>query len=269
MPIRRNNHPTSGVSTRSLTCSRRNESAMFQDALVESSGKLQSKSKRWLPATLFFNLALVATAILIPLLHPEALPRTALTATLTVPPPPPPSAAPQPQTVRTTRAPAPLNPMQTPTRIPREISTEHDAPPPATTGAVSGAMQPGEGVPSGILTALAPTTTPIVIERATPKPHQPDRIRLSSGVAAGAILTKTTPTYPAIAKAAHVSGAVLLHAVISKSGTIESLQVVSGPEMLRSSALDAVRQWRYRPYLLNGEPTEVETSITVNFNFGG
>ncbi|WP_348270840.1 energy transducer TonB [Terriglobus roseus] len=86
---------------------------------------------------------------------------------------------------------------------------------------------------------------------------------------AGQIVTKTTPVYPPIAKAAHVSGAVVLHAVISKTGAIESLSVVSGLEMLRASAVAAVRAWRYRPYLLNGEPTEVETTITVNFSFGG
>ena len=86
---------------------------------------------------------------------------------------------------------------------------------------------------------------------------------------AGNILVKTTPVYPPIAKAAHVSGAVVLHAIISKSGSIDNLTVISGPEMLRASALDAVRSWRYKPYLLNGEPTEVDTQITVNFNFGG
>jgi protein TonB len=75
--------------------------------------------------------------------------------------------------------------------------------------------------------------------------------------------------YPPIARAAHVSGAVVLHAIISKTGTVQNLQVISGPEMLRASALDAVRNWRYKPYLLNGDPTEVETTITVNFNFGG
>ncbi len=75
--------------------------------------------------------------------------------------------------------------------------------------------------------------------------------------------------YPPIAKAAHVQGAVILHAIISKQGTIENLQVVSGPPMLVNSAMDAVKRWRYKPYLLNGEPTEVETTITVNFTFGG
>jgi protein TonB len=86
---------------------------------------------------------------------------------------------------------------------------------------------------------------------------------------AGQIVSKTAPVYPAIARAAHVSGVVVLHAVISKTGAIESLSVVSGPEMLRASAVAAVQAWKYKPYLLNGDPTEVETTITVNFSFAG
>ena len=82
----------------------------------------------------------------------------------------------------------------------------------------------------------------------------------------GAILEKVAPVYPPIARAAHVSGAVVLHAIISKNGTIENLTVISGPEMLRSSAITAVQQWKYKPYLINGERTEVDTTITVNFN---
>ena len=85
---------------------------------------------------------------------------------------------------------------------------------------------------------------------------------------AGSIIEKTTPSYPAIAKAAHVSGAVVLHAIIGKNGAIQNLTVISGPEMLRASAVEAVQHWRYKPYLLNGEPTEVDTTVTVNFNFG-
>jgi len=66
-----------------------------------------------------------------------------------------------------------------------------------------------------------------------------------------------------------VEGTVVLHAVISKTGDIQSLQITSGPEALRESAMEAVRTWRYRPFLLNGEPTEVETTIQVNYNMGG
>ena len=78
-------------------------------------------------------------------------------------------------------------------------------------------------------------------------------------------ISRPDPVYPAIARAAHVQGAVILHAIISKQGTIEDLQVVSGPPMLTRAAVDAVMRWRYKPYLLNGDPVEVETSITVNF----
>ena len=94
-------------------------------------------------------------------------------------------------------------------------------------------------------------------------------VRVSSGTVAGMAISKPDPIYPAIAKAAHIQGAVILHAIISKQGTIEQLSIVSGPPMLANAARDAVQRWRYRPYLLNGEPVEVETSITVNFTFGG
>ena len=83
------------------------------------------------------------------------------------------------------------------------------------------------------------------------------------------LLQKTQPMYPPIAKAARVQGTVVLQAKISKTGSIEDLHVVSGPAMLQQSALDAVRTWRYRPYLLNNEPVEVETTINVIFSLGG
>ncbi len=113
----------------------------------------------------------------------------------------------------------------------------------------------------GIGTAPAP-----VVKVAPPK----GPTRVSSGVDLRSRRSPAqTPVYPPIARAAHVSGAVVLHAIISKEGTIKNLTVISGPEMLKSSALEAVQNWRYKPYLLNGEPTEVDTQITVNFNFGG
>jgi protein TonB len=83
------------------------------------------------------------------------------------------------------------------------------------------------------------------------------------------LLQKTQPVYPPIAKAARVSGTVVLQATISKTGAIENLRVVSGPAMLQQAALDAVRSWRYRPYLLNNEPVEVETTVNVIFTLGG
>jgi len=93
-------------------------------------------------------------------------------------------------------------------------------------------------------------------------------VRVSSGTMQGSLISRPDPVYPPIAKAAHVQGAVILHATISKQGTIEGLNAISGPPMLQGAAMDAVRTWKYKPYLLNGEPTEVETTITVNFTFG-
>jgi protein TonB len=79
------------------------------------------------------------------------------------------------------------------------------------------------------------------------------------------LLTPIQPVYPAIARQAGVQGAVVMEAIISKAGSIESLHAVSGPQMLRAAALSAVEAARYRPYRLNGEPTEVQTTITIVF----
>jgi protein TonB len=97
----------------------------------------------------------------------------------------------------------------------------------------------------------------------------PKKVNISAGVMQGMLLQKTQPVYPPIAKAARVSGTVVLQATISKNGTIENLHVVSGPAMLQQAALDAVKTWRYRPYLLNNEPVEVETTVNVIFTLGG
>jgi protein TonB len=85
----------------------------------------------------------------------------------------------------------------------------------------------------------------------------------------GNLIYKVQPLYPPLARSARIQGTVLLRAVISRAGTIENLQALSGPPMLIHAALDAVSQWRYRPYLLNGEPVEVETQVTVNFSLSG
>ena len=143
---------------------------------------------------------------------------------------------------------------------------EEAAPPPASMGVMGSGMAGGAvgGVMGGMMGGAG---TGPAITVAKPKPTGPARI--SGGVIAGNILVKTQPVYPPIARAAHQGGTVVLHAIISKSGSIEQLNVVSGPAMLQGAAMDAVKQWRYKPYLLNGEPTEVDTQITVNFNFGG
>jgi protein TonB len=93
----------------------------------------------------------------------------------------------------------------------------------------------------------------------------PGKVILASTVSAEMLLTPIQLKYPQKAKAAGVQGTVVLEAVISKQGTIESLHAVSGPPMLRQAALDATSAARYRPYMLDGEPTEVQTTITLVF----
>jgi len=85
----------------------------------------------------------------------------------------------------------------------------------------------------------------------------------------GNLILRVQPDYPAPARQVRVQGQVVLRAMISREGTIENLQVLSGHPMLVRAAVDAVRQWRYRPYLLNGEPVEVETEVRVNFILSG
>ena len=102
------------------------------------------------------------------------------------------------------------------------------------------------------------------------KAAPPKKINISAGVAVGMLLQKTEPSLSADRQGrARVQGTVVLQATISKQGTIEDLRVISGPAMLQQAALDAVRQWRYRPYLLNNEPVEVETTVNVIFTLGG
>jgi protein TonB len=85
----------------------------------------------------------------------------------------------------------------------------------------------------------------------------------------GSLIRRVEPAYPQLAKNARIQGPVVLAAVISKAGTIEDLRVISGHPMLVKAAIDAVSQWRYRPYILNGDAVEVDTQITVNFTLGG
>jgi protein TonB len=133
-----------------------------------------------------------------------------------------------------------------------------------STAAPSGTLamdMPGTGIPGGTDIFRAAPAKPV-----QPKPRGP--IVISQGVAAGMVLHRILPVYPAIARASHTEGTVVLHVVISKDGAIEDLRVEGGLAMLQQAALDAIRQWRYRPYLLNSAPVAVETTSNVVFSLG-
>jgi TonB family protein len=97
----------------------------------------------------------------------------------------------------------------------------------------------------------------------------PTMVNISADVAAGLLLQKTTPSYPQLAKQTHIQGQVVLQVEISKDGTIQNLKLISGHPMLAPAAIEAVKQWRYNPYLIDGEPVAVNTQVVVNFSLSG
>lgn len=231
---------------------------MFEDAIFESAGSIHTRSRRWMLATLLLNSSILVSLILIPLFYPEALPHESLSVLLTAPPPPP-----QPAPVKPLRVFHGVPQMDSgtliaPRQIPAEIARFRDVGAPAEGGPGLGDL-PGAALPAG---DVFPTYSR---PRVAPGPKQAP-VRVSSSVAAGRLVGKTLPVYPRIAVAARMEGTVVLQATISRAGTIENLRVISGPAMLQQAALDAVKQWRYQPFLLDGEPVEVETTVNVVFN---
>ncbi|HTV04037.1 MAG TPA: TonB family protein [Acidobacteriaceae bacterium] len=233
---------------------------MFEDSLVESTGRICTRSRWYAAASFAMQAALIAVMILIPYLYPAALPRQALAILLTAPPPPS-APAPVVRVAATRRAPA----VQTIALIVPRIIPKH-----ISQGAASAPVPPGFGDLRGfgfndvIGTILSPGPAPkppVVVKQSPSGP-----LRVSSGVADGQLLTPIQPVYPEIAKAAHVQGTVVIDAVISKEGTVEQARVVSGPPLLMQAALIAVERARYRPYELNGQPTAVETTIHIIFS---
>jgi TonB family protein len=121
--------------------------------------------------------------------------------------------------------------------------------------------------PNDLPTIIKPPSAPPALGsvRAPAPPHEPASPSRVSQVATGALVYKVTPLYPQAARNARIQGSVVMHAIIGIDGTIQQLRVISGNPLLVASAMEAVRKWRYRPYLLDGKPVEVETNITVNF----
>jgi protein TonB len=160
-----------------------------------------------------------------------------------------------------------LEPIVTPSSVPRNISTASDpgsgvvAPDLVNTG-----YGPGGGTGDGVPYGLGDMHIVIPTRLARPAPIKP---LVVSHLEEANLIYRVQPTYPTLARTARIQGTVELRAIVSKAGTIENLAVVSGHPMLVSSAIEAVRQWRYRPYLLNNEPIEVATEITVNFVLSG
>ena len=248
---------------------------MFEGSLLESGGRRQKRSLWTTVVSFLLQSLIVGLLLLIPLFYTSTLPRPEEVTTLVyAPPPPPPPAASRPVRVTPIRpkTPEPDTRLRTPTAIPKEIiiPKEPEAPPPPSVGAFGGVVGgvPG-GVPGGVLGGVLGGTGPVPAKPPEPQPAPPQKIRVSSGVAQGNLIRNVQPQYPVLARQAHIQGIVVLLAVIGKDGTVRDLHVKSGPPLLAQAAMDAVKQWRYKPYLLNGEPVEIDTQINVNFTLAG
>jgi protein TonB len=237
---------------------------MFEDSLMESGGRIKTNQKWTGLVSTLVQLGLVGFLVLLPLIFTEALPKGQLTTWLVAPPPPPPPpppAAPQIQHVQKVSE-IVDGALRTPSKIPKKVQMiQQEEAPQQNSGVMGGVVGgvPGgsaNGVIGGIIGSAAPP----------PKVATPQKLRVSSGVADGLKIHDVTPAYPQMARIAHIQGDVLLQATISKSGVIENLRAVQGHPILIQAAMDAVKQWKYKPYILNGEPVEVETTIKVQFH---
>jgi periplasmic protein TonB len=232
---------------------------MFEQSMLLPSAP--GKKAGALAASLAAQSLAVGTLLLIPLLYTDRLPFVQLQLPTFLPPTPPPEpvkpqAAPHRRTV-----PRIWNPLTAPTSIP-PLNTQpeiiDDAPAPLTSIDTGAFLPPSLG--AIFSRVLPPPPPPQVAEVTVSKP-----ITATSDVQAAKLLRKVIPVYPRLAIAAHISGTVRLMGVVAKDGTVQQIRVVSGPALLVEAALDAVRQWVYRPTMLNNKPVEVIAPIDVIF----
>jgi protein TonB len=240
---------------------------MFEDSLVISQVQSTSSAGRWTAlVSISLQFSLAALIIALPLLHPEKLAFHSNTPRLFMPPPPKP---PQPiehvrsSSVSSSKPTLTTTQSTTTSSIHKLPSQQGDDTSPIFTIATGKGMADGIPLNLGIGNITNGPRIAVVPVKAATSP-----VRISSGVSSGMLIAPIRPIYPSIARVAQVEGTVVVEAVISRAGTIESLHVVSGPAMLRQAALDAIRVARYQPYRLNDSPTEVQTTITVNFRLG-
>jgi len=241
---------------------------MFEEMVV-SSPRGKKTNKPWtVVLSMVVQVSFLAVLILIPLIYTEALPKASL-ATLLIAPPPPPPPPPPPAATQIVKVKPQVHLMDAgklvaPKVIPKDVKIiKEEAEQPDAMGAMGGV--PG-GVPGGQMGGVIGGV--IGGDGAAPPPPRPTQTRIRQGgaVQAAMLVNRVQPQYPPLARQTRISGTVRLHAIISKDGSVQQLEVVSGHPLLVQAALDAVRQWKYRPTTLNGEPVEVDTTIDVIFS---
>jgi len=240
---------------------------MFEDMVVSTSSAVKTNKPWTVILSFIFQASFLAVLILIPLIYTEALPKTMM-ATLLVAPPPPPPPPPPPAATPIVHVKPQVHLMEAgklvaPKVIPKDIKQikEEAEPDMGSTGpGVPGGVAGGSigGVLGGVMGGMGAAPPPPKVT--------PSRIRQGGNVQAARLTNKVQPAYPPLARQTRISGTVRLHAIIGKDGSVQQLTLESGHPLLVQAALDAVKQWRYQPTLLNGEPVEVDTTIDVIFS---
>jgi periplasmic protein TonB len=239
---------------------------MFAESLLEISWAQRSR-RSWTTATSFGLQAIVIGALLtLPLLPTVGLPpgRVLPTPISWGAPPPPAPHIERRQVTTLNQSNISENRLITPPSIPPHVAqiAETTAPPQVDYNSGSGvAGGTGTGSPDGVWNAIGASLRPVAL----PAPPPVLRQFRTSSMLQGSLVHRVEPVYPPMARTARVGGLVVLEAIISKEGTMKNLRLISGHPLLVPAAVEAVSQWRYRPYLLNGVAVEVETQITVNF----
>jgi periplasmic protein TonB len=237
------------------------EGNLFYDSLFASSAKSRPRNLWAAVGSVTILSLLLLALVVIPLFHTDTLPKRETLTMLYVPP----AAA----ASNITGLPVPTSAFRsTPTnmRIPSAVHTTQEAPSPPVdpTGGIVGGDPGGVvgGIPGGVLGQVLRSTGSAPVLATTPAPK---RIRIPARMAEANLVYDVAPKYPPEAGRTRIEGTVLLLAVIGKDGTVQDVRVEKGLPVLAQAAIEAVKQWRYRPYLLNGEPVEVDSQITINF----
>ncbi len=249
---------------------------MFEQTFVNAT----ANAHRGTPValSLLLQMSVIGTALPIPLINPDLLPTAMMSNTLFLAPPapPPPAAPPVTPAVLVRVARQVLNgALLMPTAIPERVAVIEEPPESPGGAGVAGSPGAGSGGSAGsatwgsLLNSLTdgapPPPPPLAAAKDPERAKAPTRHRIGGNVQDALVVSRKIPDYPPMARAMRVEGTVVFQAVIGIAGTIQQLQLVSGHPMLVQAAIDAVRQWRYRPTLLNGDPLEVDTTISVSF----
>ena len=250
---------------------------LFVDALLELPTAHQRRRNPldW-AVSLIVHVTLIAALLAVPLYFNETLDLKAFSLTMLVavppPPPPPPPAATARQIVRPKMADLVSHGLMTPTFIPRQIAMiKEDVPPPSPDEGVMGGVPGGVpgGIPGGVIGGVLGGVLGSVGSGMTgpppPKAAVKKIVRVGGNVKPPRLISSPAPEYPQLAKAAKISGTVIIDAVIDEKGNVVEAHVISGPGLLIPAALKAITSWKYEPTYLDGEPIEVRMHVDVNF----